>query len=227
MSMAVSDRMVLLARVLAIFVVDTALGLAASAFSSAAAGLALGWLIPMTAVSGLALSVAVVTRSANVGVAAGTGLWAIAVLGGQAVAGQPAGRGQLSLALPALPGSSPLCCATLVMIRGPSIRGDQREYRDHRPDPAVRAHDGGRRREPAAGPGVFGLLGPNGAGKTTLLRTMATVIQPTAGTVRLLGRDPGVSAATGNPAQARAICRRRSATTRASPSRSSSSTSHC
>jgi ABC-2 type transport system ATP-binding protein len=43
-----------------------------------------------------------------------------------------------------------------------------------------------------AGPGVFGLLGPNGAGKTTLLRTMATVIQPTAGTVRLLGRDPGV-----------------------------------
>ena len=41
------------------------------------------------------------------------------------------------------------------------------------------------------GPGVFGLLGPNGAGKTTLLRTMATVIPPTSGTVRLLGRDPG------------------------------------
>ena len=42
-----------------------------------------------------------------------------------------------------------------------------------------------------AGPGVFGLLGPNGAGKTTLLRTMATVIPPTSGTLRLLGRDPG------------------------------------
>ncbi len=41
------------------------------------------------------------------------------------------------------------------------------------------------------GPGVFGLLGPNGAGKTTLLRTMATVISPTSGTLRLLGRDPG------------------------------------
>jgi ABC-type multidrug transport system ATPase subunit len=41
-----------------------------------------------------------------------------------------------------------------------------------------------------AGPGVFGLLGPNGAGKTTLLRTMATVITPTSGTVRLLDRDP-------------------------------------
>ena len=41
------------------------------------------------------------------------------------------------------------------------------------------------------GPGVLGLLGPNGAGKTTLLRTMATVIPPTSGTLRLLGRDPG------------------------------------
>jgi ABC-2 type transport system ATP-binding protein len=43
----------------------------------------------------------------------------------------------------------------------------------------------------AVGPGVFGLLGPNGAGKTTLLRMMATVIPPTSGTLRLLGRDPG------------------------------------
>ncbi|MGN6172197.1 MAG: ATP-binding cassette domain-containing protein, partial [Streptosporangiaceae bacterium] len=41
-----------------------------------------------------------------------------------------------------------------------------------------------------AGPGVFGLLGPNGAGKTSLLRMMATAIPPTAGQVRLLGRDP-------------------------------------
>jgi len=42
-----------------------------------------------------------------------------------------------------------------------------------------------------AGAGVFGLLGPNGAGKTTLLRMMATVIPPSSGTLRLLGRDPG------------------------------------
>ncbi len=40
------------------------------------------------------------------------------------------------------------------------------------------------------GPGVFGLLGPNGAGKTTLLRALATVLKPSGGTIRLLGRDP-------------------------------------
>jgi ABC-2 type transport system ATP-binding protein len=42
-----------------------------------------------------------------------------------------------------------------------------------------------------AGPEVFGLLGPNGAGKTSLLRMLATVIPPTSGRMRLLGRDPG------------------------------------
>jgi ABC-2 type transport system ATP-binding protein len=42
-----------------------------------------------------------------------------------------------------------------------------------------------------AGPGVFGLLGPNGAGKTSLLRTLATVIPPSSGRIRLLGLDPG------------------------------------
>jgi len=41
------------------------------------------------------------------------------------------------------------------------------------------------------GPEVFGLLGPNGAGKTSLLRMMATVLPPSSGKLRLLGRDPG------------------------------------
>src|SRR5438270_1386487 len=32
--------------------------------------------------------------------------------------------------------------------------------------------------------GMYGLLGPNGAGKSTLMRTVATLQQPTAGTIR-------------------------------------------
>lgn len=39
------------------------------------------------------------------------------------------------------------------------------------------------------GVGVHGLLGPNGAGKTTLMRVLATVVAPTEGQVRMLGRD--------------------------------------
>src|SRR5512132_1180665 len=46
---------------------------------------------------------------------------------------------------------------------------------------------------------VFGYLGPNGAGKTTSLRMMLGLIRPTAGSVRLFGRDPqlGVEALDG------------------------------
>jgi ABC-2 type transport system ATP-binding protein len=36
---------------------------------------------------------------------------------------------------------------------------------------------------------VFGVLGPNGAGKTTTIRMLCTLLEPTAGTVRVLGHD--------------------------------------
>lgn len=36
---------------------------------------------------------------------------------------------------------------------------------------------------------IFGLLGPNGAGKTTTLRCLATLIQPTEGTINVNGFD--------------------------------------
>ena len=87
-SMAVSDRMVLLVRALAVFGLNAALGLAASALSGAAAALTFGWLIPMTAACALALAVATVTRLAIVGVAAGVAGWMIAVLSGAAASGQ-------------------------------------------------------------------------------------------------------------------------------------------
>ena len=37
--------------------------------------------------------------------------------------------------------------------------------------------------------GVYGFIGPNGAGKTTAMRLILGILQPDAGTVRLLGED--------------------------------------
>ena len=100
-SMAVSDRMVLLVRALAVFAVNALLGLAASAVaavgipagpgagsaSGAAAAVTFGWLIPMTAVCAFALAVATVTRSANAGAATGVAAWLIIVLSGRVANG--------------------------------------------------------------------------------------------------------------------------------------------
>jgi hypothetical protein len=87
-SMAVSDRMVLLVRALAVFAVNAALGLAASAASGVATAVTFGWLVPMTAVCALALAAATVARSANVGAAAGLAGWVTTVLSGQVAAGR-------------------------------------------------------------------------------------------------------------------------------------------
>jgi hypothetical protein len=87
-SMAVSDRMVLLVRALAVFGLNAALGLAASVASGTAAAVTFGWLVPMTAVCALALAAATLARSANVGVAAGLAGWVITVLSAQAATGR-------------------------------------------------------------------------------------------------------------------------------------------
>lgn len=81
-TMAISDRMVLLVRVLAVFGVNAILGIVASLVSAPAVGLTLLWLLPMTTVSALGLAAATLARSANVGVAAALSGWALVVLGG-------------------------------------------------------------------------------------------------------------------------------------------------
>jgi hypothetical protein len=87
-SVAVGDRMVLLVRALAVFGLNAALGLAASAASGVAAALTFGWLVPMTAACAIALAAATLARSANVGVAAGVAGWVIMVLAGRATLGE-------------------------------------------------------------------------------------------------------------------------------------------
>ncbi len=114
-SMAVGDRMVLLVRAVAVFGLNAALGLAASAASGAAAAVTFGWLVPMTAVCALALATATVTKSPNVGVAAGSTGWVIALLSGKAADGQfTAAITDASFVLPYL--ALAVCCAAVVLF---------------------------------------------------------------------------------------------------------------
>jgi len=121
-SMAVSDRMVLLVRALAVFALNAALGLAASAASGTAAAVTFGWLVPMTAVCALALAAATLARSANVGVAAGLAGWLITVLSGQAADGRfSAAVTDSALVLPYLAFAA--CCGALVLHATRTPRG--------------------------------------------------------------------------------------------------------
>jgi hypothetical protein len=139
-SCAVSDRMVLLTRAVAVFAVNAVLGLAASAANAAtigttasahAAQLTFAWLIPMTAVCALALAVAVVARSASVGAAAGVAAWIIVILGWGAASGAPGTPGvsltaaviDPSLYLPYLAVAA--CCAAIVGYATRPQRGMQ------------------------------------------------------------------------------------------------------
>jgi len=113
-SCAVSDRMVLLTRAVAVFALNAVLGLLASAASGAVAGLTFGWLVPMTAVCALALAVAVAVRSASIGAVAGVAAWVITVLAGQAASGHL--TTPVTNATAYLPCLAAAACAAVVVI---------------------------------------------------------------------------------------------------------------
>ncbi len=121
-SMAVSDRMVLLVRAVAVFGIDAVIGLVASAASASAVGLTFGWLIPMTAMSALALATATVARSANAGVAAGLAGWAITIVSTRAATG--AFSAAVTSSLLTVPYVAVgLCCAAIVAVATRVSRG--------------------------------------------------------------------------------------------------------
>jgi len=123
-SCAVSDRMVLLTRAVAVFGLNSGLGLLASAASGAAAALTFSWLLPMTAISTLALAVAVVARSAVTGAGAGLAAWAIVVLSAQTASGRlDASVTNSGTYLPYL--AVAVCCAAVVMYAIRPERGIQ------------------------------------------------------------------------------------------------------
>ncbi|NEA29551.1 ABC transporter ATP-binding protein [Actinomadura bangladeshensis] len=64
--------------------------------------------------------------------------------------------------------------------------GLRRVYKRGRKDPVVALDDLTLAVEPNE---IHGLLGPNGAGKTTLVKILSTVLLPSGGSARILGRD--------------------------------------
>ena len=121
-SMAVSDRMVLLVRALAVFGLNAALGLAASAASGAAVAVTFGWLLPMTAVCAVALATATVTRSPNIGVGAGATAWLVVLLAAEDADRQfTAAMTDSSFVLPYL--ALAVCCGAVVWFATRIPRG--------------------------------------------------------------------------------------------------------
>jgi len=99
-SMAVSERMVLLVRAVAVFAVNACLGLAVSVITYLAAGhgarpvnvdavaITVAWLLPMTAICALTLAVAVLARSTTAGASAGLLAWTATVVANRSATGQ-------------------------------------------------------------------------------------------------------------------------------------------
>jgi hypothetical protein len=94
---AISDRMILLVRVLAVFALNALLAIIVAGFYPAAVGIAWLWLAPMAAMAALALAVATFTRSAFTGSATALTVWGSIVFAAQLETKQVAAAGTLAL----------------------------------------------------------------------------------------------------------------------------------
>jgi hypothetical protein len=115
-TMPVTARMVLLVRALTVFAVNAGLGVAASALTPLATGVTVAWLVPMTAVTALALAAATVAGSANVGMTVGLGGWCIAVLAGQVVTGRIDTAVSAPVLMPPYLLSAAICAAVVLHV---------------------------------------------------------------------------------------------------------------
>lgn len=139
-SCAISDRLVLLTRAVAVFAVNALLGLAASAATlgtpaeAHTAQLTFAWLLPMAAVCALTLAVAVAARSAAAGAGVGVASWIFVVLarGALTTAAGPPGSANVNLTsavtdpnlyLPYV--AVAVCCAAVVYYAVRPQRGIQ------------------------------------------------------------------------------------------------------
>ncbi len=87
-TMAVSDRMILLVRVLAVFSLNALLGIIVAAIVPEALGVTWLWLAPMAAMAALALAVATFARSAVTGSVAALVVWGCIVVSSEMETGR-------------------------------------------------------------------------------------------------------------------------------------------
>lgn len=140
-SAAVSDRLVLLVRALAVFALNALIGVLATLASSAAldtrsavsagsqaigaqavGSVTYGWLLPMTAVCLLSLATSSLLGSSVAGLVAGLAGWTLAVVGGRAAGGSfAAAVTDPTLRLAYL--SIALCCGAVAVYALRGVRG--------------------------------------------------------------------------------------------------------
>lgn len=122
-TMAISERSVLLVRVIAVCAINALGGLLATLVSAQAVGLTFGWLLPMVAIATLALAVAVWSGSPGVGVLVGLGTWGGVVFATAVRAGEMAAAVERGTLVPVYLLVTVLSVAALVWGSGSSRAG--------------------------------------------------------------------------------------------------------